>query len=178
MQQWANDLQTALQADKHDKTNQYQVSIIQNEAIFLPKIIVTTHGIEHEYALTQEFFISPEYLQAVELKRQSTDSVQAGAYIARGDKQRPVNHFHEAVEWLMAEAKKGLTIQRYKGLGEMNADQLWDTTMNPETRCLLQVKVEDAIKADEMFTTLMGDQVEPRREFIENNALAVENIDI
>ncbi len=106
------------------------------------------------------------------------DLLQTGAYIKRGEKQQAIQVFGDAVNWLMSEAKKGQTIQRYKGLGEMNPEQLWDTTMNHDTRRLLQVTIEDAVAADQIFTCLMGDQVEPRREFIEANALDVINLDI
>ncbi|MDE1922014.1 MAG: hypothetical protein KGI55_01200 [Gammaproteobacteria bacterium] len=101
-----------------------------------------------------------------------------GAYVERGDERHEIASFKAAMTWLFDQAKKGQSIQRYKGLGEMNASQLWDTTINPETRRLMQVRIEDVVAADEIFTTLMGDAVEPRREFIEKNALQVSNLDI
>jgi DNA gyrase subunit B len=104
--------------------------------------------------------------------------VQVGAQVRRGETSRAVKSFKEGLDWLLAEAKGGMSIQRYKGLGEMNPEQLWETTMDPEKRILLKVQVEDAIGADEIFSTLMGDDVEPRRQFIERNALGVTNLDV
>ncbi|MEJ2751340.1 MAG: DNA gyrase subunit B, partial [Chloroflexota bacterium] len=128
--------------------------------------------------LPREFFRSIEYRHIMDLAAQLNDLLSAGALVKRGERELPVDSFSQAVEWLMSEARRGQNIQRDKGLGEMNPDQLWDTTVNPETRRLMQVKIEDAVKADEIFTTLMGDHVEPRREFIEKNALTVENLDV
>ncbi|MDH3362697.1 MAG: DNA gyrase subunit B, partial [Gammaproteobacteria bacterium] len=136
------------------------------------------HGVGSTRYLPREFFGTNEYRHITALAEKLSDLLSEGAIVRRGDREAPVESFAEAVEWLMSEARRGQSIQRYKGLGEMNPDQLWDTTVNPETRRLMQVKIEDAVKADEIFTTLMGDQVEPRREFIEKNALTVENLDI
>ena len=136
------------------------------------------HGLGTTRYLPREFFDTNEYRHMMSLADTLRDLLSDGAFIQRGERQQPVDSFGEAIEWLMGEARRGQSIQRYKGLGEMNPDQLWDTTVNPETRRLMQVKIEDAVKADEIFTTLMGDQVEPRREFIEKNALTVENLDI
>jgi DNA gyrase subunit B len=98
--------------------------------------------------------------------------------VHRGKSEKEVSSFAEMHDWLMSESRKGRTFQRFKGLGEMNPEQLWDTTVNPETRRLLKVTIEDVVAADEIFTTLMGDEVEPRREFIEKHALDVTNLDI
>jgi DNA gyrase subunit B len=104
--------------------------------------------------------------------------LQPDAFVKRGEARQDVTAFREALGWLLDRARKGQSIQRYKGLGEMNPGQLWDTTINPATRRLVQVKIEDALGADEIFSTLMGDQVEPRREFIERNALSATNLDV
>jgi DNA gyrase subunit B len=136
------------------------------------------HGIGATRYIPREFFDTNEYRHIMELAGKLKELIGDGAYVERGDKRTTIKSFAEAIDWLMNEARKGQSIQRYKGLGEMNPDQLWDTTVNPETRRLMQVKIEDAVKADEIFTTLMGDQVEPRREFIEQNALTVSNLDV
>ncbi len=136
------------------------------------------HGIATVREINQEFFASAEYGAMVKLGKQLEGLIGEGAYIQRGDHRLEVKSFKQAYEWMLEEAKRGQQIQRYKGLGEMNPDQLWETTMNVETRRLLQIRIEDAVGADEIFTTLMGDQVEPRREFIERHALAVANLDV
>jgi DNA gyrase subunit B len=104
--------------------------------------------------------------------------VQPGALVRRGERQVAVRTFKEAIDWLLAEARGAVSLQRYKGLGEMNPEQLWETTMDPAVRRLLKVQIEDAITSEEIFSTLMGEEVEPRRAFIESNALGVRNLDV
>jgi DNA gyrase subunit B len=141
-------------------------------------LIRIEHGLTVEKHIQREFFDSAEYKRIAELGVTLSDLLGAGAFIHRGDERLDVVSFKQAITWLFEQAKKGQTIQRYKGLGEMNPDQLWDTTINPETRRLMHVRIEDAVAADDIFTTLMGDAVEPRREFIEKNALQVSNLDV
>jgi DNA gyrase subunit B len=136
------------------------------------------HGLTSEKHVPREFFDSAEYLRIAELAETLSDLIGPGGFVQRGDDKLEVTSFKAAMSWLFEQAKKGQSIQRYKGLGEMNAEQLWETTINPETRRVLQVRIEDAVAADDIFTTLMGDAVEPRREFIEKNALNVSNLDI
>lgn len=145
---------------------------------WLAKIIQTRHGIDYEKPMKPEFFESGEYAAMKTLTEQLKGLFGEGAYVKRGDKQEAFDNFDDVMKWLTEEAKRGLNIQRYKGLGEMNPEQLWETTLDAENRRLLQVQIEDVIAADEIFTTLMGDHVEPRRVFIETNALNASNIDI
>jgi DNA gyrase subunit B len=132
----------------------------------------------NERTITSDFFASGEYKAMLALGEQLSDLLSEGAYVQRGERKAEISSFKEALDWLMSEARRGQHIQRYKGLGEMNPEQLWETTLDAQERRLLQVQIEDAVAADEVFTTLMGDQVEPRREFIERNALQVANLDV
>lgn len=146
--------------------------------IFLPEILYSQHGLSREYRFGKEFFGSGEYRSLNRLGEMLSGLIEEGAYVKRGEKTKEIQAFGEALEWFTADAMRGHYLQRYKGLGEMNPEQLWETTMDPESRRMLQVTIEDAFGADQLFTTLMGDQVDPRREFIEANALAVQNLDI
>lgn len=155
----------------------YEIQLIEETERhwFLPEVKVSSHGITHKYLINKDLFLSPDYRKINEF---GLGIAEMGGTIERDEKKQFVETFAKAIAWLLSEAKKGQSIQRYKGLGEMNPDQLWETTMDPERRVLLQVKVEDAIAADKIFTTLMGDEVEPRRQFIESNALEVVNLDV
>ena len=178
--QWAEQFATVLNEKSQEPGVSYQTKVTKDEEqnIFLPVVVVITHGVPKDYILPAGLFNSKEYANLNELAKNTADLIETGGYIKRGEKQQYIDTFKQAVEWLVRDAQKGLSIQRYKGLGEMNPEQLWETTMDPSTRHMLQVSIEDAIASDELFTTLMGDQVEPRRNFIEENALNAENIDI
>ncbi|MSP53567.1 MAG: DNA topoisomerase (ATP-hydrolyzing) subunit B [Gammaproteobacteria bacterium] len=179
MQQWAILLQTALQIYATSSLK-YTTAVTKDPELSVFEITITVqkHGIATHYVLSRDFFLSGEYKQFTEWYTTMHGLLSSDAYIQRGEQKYPIKTFGEAQAWILTEAKRGLTIQRYKGLGEMNPEQLWETTMDPEVRIFLKVNIEDAIAADEICTTLMGDHVEPRREFIERNALAVVNLDI
>lgn len=179
MQNWGTQLQTYLnQLDL--KTQEFAVNLILNPetALYLPRVVLSQHGTDHPIVLSKEFLLSKDYQEMHTINADLASLVEEGAWMQRGEKKQIVTTFEQGLLWLMSEAKRGQTFQRYKGLGEMNPEQLWETTMDPNVRRMLQVTIEDALSADEIFTTLMGDQVEPRREFIESNALEAGNIDI
>lgn len=179
MKNWLQALKQQL--DKNNNTGVYfELSLEEDREhrSHIPSVLMTTHGVESKYRFSYDFFLSKDYSQIVGLNKELSKLLEAGAFIQRGDKKAAISNFKEAIAWLMEEAKKGQQIQRYKGLGEMNPDQLWETTMDPSIRRMLEVKIDDAVAADQMFTTLMGDNVESRREFIETNALLVGNLDI
>ena len=141
-------------------------------------IVRTTHGNTHSSYLDSDFLASGDYAQIRKSGVVLEGLMGPESIIARGDKRLVTPHFRDALAWLLADVRKNMGVQRYKGLGEMNPEQLWETTMDPTTRRLLRVQIEDAIRSDEIFTTLMGDEVEPRRQFIETNALGVTNLDV
>ncbi len=176
---WAGHLEEALKATLNGEGGSWAVSVKEAdtgvEALLLHRL---QHGVELTTEIPIHFFNSAEYRQIAELSAELTGLIEDGAFIQRGETHHDIVTFREAMEWLMHQARKGQNIQRYKGLGEMNPDQLWETTIDPESRRLMQVRIEDAVGADEIFTTLMGDHVEPRRDFIERNALTVENLDV
>ncbi|MFO1465424.1 MAG: DNA gyrase subunit B [Steroidobacteraceae bacterium] len=178
LRDWCRGLEARLNAlDDVSRKYRAEVQGIANGAHRI-NLIRLEHGVSVEKHLPREFFESAEYRRIADFGETLNDLMGPGAYVQKGDGRRDVTSFKQAIDWLFDLAKKGQSIQRYKGLGEMNAEQLWDTTINPETRRLMQVRIEDAVAADDIFTTLMGDAVEPRREFIEKNALQVSNLDV
>src|SRR6185503_2149699 len=138
----------------------------------------TQHGVMRHRYIDPDFLQGGDYAQIRRTAQVIQGLLGEGAYVKRGEQVHPVSDFREAIEWILGEVQRGVSTQRYKGLGEMNPEQLWETTMDPSTRRLLRTQIEDAITAEEIFATLMGDQVEPRRHFIESNALGARNIDV
>jgi DNA gyrase subunit B len=169
---------TALMAAVGDPA--YQVDTVhddRNDCQVL-RIRVSQHGNVRVQYLDLDFFLSGDYAQLRRTADMLGGLLGPGARVQRGETIRPVRDFKEALDWLMNEVRRNMSIQRYKGLGEMNPEQLWETTMDASVRRLLKVQIEDAMAADDIFTTLMGDNVEPRRAFIEQNALIARNIDV
>jgi len=177
IERWSDGLARRLQS-RASPSVRYDVSVVDGEEGDEVLLRKTIHGVTETTVIGADFFRSPEYRLIGRLADALFGLVQEGAQVIRGKAEQEIDSFQAAYEWLMAESRKGRTIQRFKGLGEMNPDQLWETTVNPETRRLLQVTIEDAVAADQVFTTLMGDEVEPRREFIERYALDVTNLDV
>ncbi|MBI4990246.1 MAG: DNA topoisomerase (ATP-hydrolyzing) subunit B [Rhodocyclales bacterium] len=171
--------------DSADRLSAHLPSVIQVEARFDDKterwqllVEKMRHGNLKTGVIDEEFLLSGDYQQIRHTSRLVSGLIGKNAVMRRGEKSQAVKSFAESMEWLLAEVERGLSKQRYKGLGEMNPEQLWETTMDPAVRRLLKVQIDDAIAADEVFTTLMGDNVEPRRAFIEGNALYARNIDV
>ncbi|MBZ5875204.1 DNA topoisomerase (ATP-hydrolyzing) subunit B [Chromohalobacter israelensis] len=180
MQNWIDHLQAEMDsiiAYEGGPRYTFQLQEDTERGLFLPSVALTAHGVTTDYVWGVDFFRSADYHAMTALGETLDGLLEESAYVARGERQRSVSTFYEALDWLMSEAQRGLSVQRYKGLGEMNPDQLWETTMDPQSRRMLRVSIEDAVASDMMFNTLMGDEVEPRRDFIERNAL-VANLDI
>jgi len=177
MQQWSQDLLELLRQNP-DANPAINVAFDQETQVFVPQVTMLLKGVAENIALPLSFLTGPEYRAIAVMIDQVQDLLEAGAYVQRGERRTDVQHFSEAFDWLQKEARRGVDLQRYKGLGEMNPEQLWETTMDQSVRRMLRVSVDDAIGADQMFTTLMGDHVEPRRDFIEKNALSVVNLDV
>ena len=183
MTQWTQRLNDALNEGRKEGDDlfhcHFKIPDESTDSVAMPVIEHLSQGSQQHFELTPVFFASKDY-QTLATAQKSFHALldPKQASVQRGSASQQVSDFGEALDWLISQSKKGISIQRYKGLGEMDPDQLWETTMDPEKRRLLQVKTDDALTADAMFTTLMGDQVEPRKRFIEDNALYAENIDI
>lgn len=178
MQAWLDALQTRMSSvEKSGEVYTVGLRHDSERNYWLPEIQIKAHGLTNHILFNHDFYSSNDYRTVTELGNKLNNLLEDDAYALRGERKQPVSTFKEALDWLLAEGSRRLGVQRYKGLGEMNPDQLWETTMDPSQRRMLQVTIDDAIAADQIFNTLMGDHVEPRRAFIEENALAVSNLD-
>ncbi|EKT4503005.1 DNA topoisomerase (ATP-hydrolyzing) subunit B [Pseudomonas putida] len=178
MQAWLAQFQARLNSSQKSGLA-YNASLREDKErnVWLPEVEITSHGLASYITFNRDFFGSNDYRTVVNIGAKLSSLLGEGAYVQRGERRKAIVEFKEGLDWLMNETTKRHTIQRYKGLGEMNSDQLWETTMDPTVRRMLKVTIEDAIAADQIFNTLMGDAVEPRRDFIESNALSVSNLD-
>ena len=173
-QQYADQLESIMSANNI----KFEVKRHETSQNFFIEMNQFVHGNLQSSVIDEEFLLSGEYRQIIKSSNLLKNLIGDGAVITRGEKSKPVTNFTQALTWLIGEAKNTLNIQRYKGLGEMNPEQLWETTMDPTVRRLLQVTIEDFTELEATFERLMGDQVEPRRQFIEENALGANNLDI
>ncbi|MBY4676581.1 DNA topoisomerase (ATP-hydrolyzing) subunit B [Marinobacterium arenosum] len=177
--EWCDVLEDQL-AGYENSAEKFSCSLVEDKehSQFVPQVRYVHHGVAQDYLLDGEFFRSKEYAALRAMGETLASLIEDGAYLQRGERRHELTDFETGLQWLLDLSRRGHSIQRYKGLGEMNPDQLWETTMDPEARRMLQVTIDDAIAADQLFTTLMGDEVEPRRAFIESNALRVANLDV
>lgn len=176
VQEWIEAFSTLLHQEEVEGASHYEISYQAETEVIM--IVSERYNTRSHYSIDSRFINSTEYEQITNLAESLQSLLSGSAYVKRGEKVKTIRSFKEGMDWLINEARRGQHVSRYKGLGEMNADQLWETTMDPNTRRMLQVKVEDAVKADETFTMLMGEEVEFRRNFIEQNAQMVGNLDI
>ncbi|WLF83943.1 DNA topoisomerase (ATP-hydrolyzing) subunit B [Moraxella sp. ZY210820] len=180
VQQWANQIQQKIQQMQENlrpeiSLEQFEVEQDGEKNIaYFPRLTIYVHNLPQHYLLDLSLFQSAEYHRLLKNAKSWFNLLEKGAYLQKGERKIMVENFHQVWQQILLDSRRGMTIQRYKGLGEMNAEQLWETTMDPENRNMLQVTIEDAIEADKMFACLMGDDVEPRRIFIEENALNAE----
>ncbi|CRK86008.1 DNA gyrase subunit B [Candidatus Providencia siddallii] len=176
---WTENFINYLELNKQIANN-YTYIITENHELqtFEPTININSYGVNTSCCLDYNFFNTNEFKKIINTINLTKDFIKKGAFIQRGERFKNIDNFDQAIEWLFNESRRGLYIQRYKGLGEMNPNQLWETTMNPLTRRMMRVTIKDSVATDLLFTTLMGDAVEPRRIFIEENALKAELIDI
>ncbi len=178
MQEWLDTLQARM--NSVEKSGEVYTVGLRHDSernYWLPEIQIKAHGLTNHILFNHDFYSSNDYRTVTELGNKLDNLLEDDAYVMRGERKQEVQTFKAALDWLLAEGSRRLSVQRYKGLGEMNPEQLWETTMDPSQRRMLQVTIDDAIAADQIFNTLMGDHVEPRRAFIEDNALAVSNLD-